>query len=43
LRIKIPGGKGTPELLKQINETFGAIPLFDGEVDPWRRGASAAP
>jgi hypothetical protein len=26
LRIKIPAGKGNPELLKQISETFGVIP-----------------
>ena len=26
LRMKIPAGKGNPELLKQISETFGAIP-----------------
>jgi hypothetical protein len=26
VRMKIPAGKGNPELLKQISETFGAIP-----------------
>jgi len=26
LRMKIPAGKGNPELLKQISETFGLIP-----------------
>ena len=26
LRMKIPAGKGNPELLRQISETFGAIP-----------------
>src|SRR6516225_10854042 len=26
LRLKIPAGKGNPELLRQISETFGAIP-----------------
>jgi hypothetical protein len=26
VRMKIPAGKGNPELLKQISDTFGAIP-----------------
>jgi hypothetical protein len=26
VRMKIPAGKGNPELLKQISEVFGAIP-----------------
>ena len=26
LRMKIPAGKGNPELLRQISETFGLIP-----------------
>ena len=30
VRMKIPAGKGNPELLKQVSETFAVIPGIEG-------------